>query len=120
MSGLKVLSRRERGELIKRARAFADAIKRIYAGNIYAVVIIGSVARDLHGPRSDLDIVVIVEDPDSIDYGVLKRVSAETIPVPTDIIVISRSQYMEHKSLNTGFYREICSGIKVFFNVEKL
>ena len=64
-SSLRTLFRREATGLVAVARAFADALPE---KGVDAVVLFGSVARGGASPRSDVDVLVVVDSPAAAEH----------------------------------------------------
>lgn len=91
MSGVRVLWRRSREEIIRLTRRFAEKAVEKHP-SIKRVCIAGSVARNTHSPRSDVDIVIVYSG-EKPSYACLKKIASETIGLPVDIVLV------DHKSL---------------------
>ena len=113
MNGVRVLLRRSREEIIERVRLFAEKMRRVYGECIRGVYVIGSVARGQHGPRSDVDVVVVLDARDSIPYHVLKKEAVDIIDLPVDLLVIDERELELHRRRETRFYRELLGGEQV-------
>ncbi len=89
MSGLRVFSRVPRNKIIEGLRRFSEVAKQMYP-NIVEVILVGSVARDEHGPMSDVDVVVVYrgEEP---DYARLKVELVKAVDMPADLILVEES-----------------------------
>ena len=113
MNGVKILSRRSRKEILGKVREYAGYLRRAYGDDVLEAYVIGSVASGTHGPRSDVDIVLVVKDPRKLSFTELKIKAAETIGLPVDLIVLSERDLEYHRSRNTRFYRELSKSVKI-------
>lgn len=112
--------RRKREDLINLARVFTEKLRREYGNIVVGAILIGSVARNAHGPRSDLDIVVIVKDRGAVEYNKIKIMASKILKYPTDILIIDEKTLEYHKNNNTLFYKELRNGEKLYLNKEIL
>ncbi len=78
---------------------------------ICCVIVIGSVAHGNHGPRSDVDIVVVLDRVDDRIYALLKKLAVDTIGLPIDLILITVEQLGQHMTAATRFYQELQKGV---------
>ncbi len=113
MNGVRILSRRKREEILEKVREYIRYLKNIYGEILLGAYVIGSIASNTHGPRSDVDIVLVVEDPRKLSFTELKIKAAETIGLPVDLIILSKRDLEYHKSHNTRFYRELSKSVRI-------
>ncbi len=119
MNGLRVLLRRSREELIKSVEKLVQKLVERYGERIVGVFIIGSVARNTHGPRSDVDLVLVMSNKNAVPYVDIKKMTTDIVPVPTDIIVLDLGEYEKHATYRTRFYSELLRGIKVYWRSDR-
>ena len=98
--------------MLERGRRFAEQATRL--APVRCVVVIGSVARGTHGPRSDVDLVVVLNRVDDRVYARLKTLAADVIGLPVDLIALTPSQLRAHALHGTRFHRELTAGVTVY------
>ncbi|KAA0226504.1 nucleotidyltransferase domain-containing protein [candidate division KSB1 bacterium] len=75
--------------------------------NPLKVLLFGSYGRNEAHPRSDVDLLVILEDDQRVDDPEVEVATSVTHSFPMDILVRSPQQVAERLRMGDSFYRDI-------------
>lgn len=93
-------------QVLSAARSWARRLAQAAPG-VIAVGCFGSYARGDAGAGSDLDLVVIVEDDRAPSSPADPRFAVEGLPVPTDRLLYTVSQWDQLRRSGMRFYRTL-------------